>query len=390
MSLVIDSQNVPLERWATEPRTTFQDMLSFIFKKKHLILHDQNFKYTINGRAALYRLFLNIPPERGSTILMPAFHCPTIVEPAMAAGYQIKFYDVDLSLLKAVKDIEGLIDESIAAVLIINYFGFQFDLGALISTRLKDYLVIEDCSHSFFNPRSMSLTEMRGDACVYSFWKQLPSIVGGGVRADKNLLWRSEVNYTSLKNSICTTKDLTKIAIKTLINDVLPLVPIFGAFNDKKDLLSGPVTNRSIERSYPFNKDECFLNIPWFAKAIISHSDLSSIARRRRKNFKLYLELLSDVGGYRRVFTCLPSEVCPWAFPIFLDDRYNNDWVLRNKGLLFFTFGELLHPITNQISTSIPSALMLRDGILCLPVHQDLSEEAIRINCDILMTHFAK
>jgi hypothetical protein len=41
------------------------------------------FHYTYNARAALYQLLLSMPRSGRDVVLLPAFHCTTVVEPAL-------------------------------------------------------------------------------------------------------------------------------------------------------------------------------------------------------------------------------------------------------------------------------------------------------------------
>src|SRR5262249_12366282 len=56
-------------------------------------------RFTFNGRAGIFQylemLRSNGAQEGKRFVLVPAFHCPTVVDPILHAGYDVRFYSVD-------------------------------------------------------------------------------------------------------------------------------------------------------------------------------------------------------------------------------------------------------------------------------------------------------
>jgi len=385
-SLAINTNNnIPLnQEYESEPVAGFSDIFRWLNTPKNSLGKDDSIYYTCNGRGALYQLFLNIPSEYGATVLLPAFHCPTVVEPALSAGYKVKFYDVDLEMGKAFGDFTSLVDDDVAAVLVINYFGFKFNIDKVVSSTNSRFALIEDNSHSFLDARTFRVSAARGDASIYSFWKLLPSTIGGGFTVASSFFEPVHVEIkSSVKNSLQCNKHIFGKALGRFFYSR------FGqAGREKKKLLEGPVTDRNINKSYPFSKLESLFKLPWLPRKIMHYSNLESIVSIRRKNYKTYSSLLVGHQRFAALKPILEDDVCPWAYPILLEDRHNNDYVLRNKGLLFFTFGEILHPELKGGDEAFSQAVELSNNLLCLPVHQDLTDAQIKQNCQILIDYY--
>ena len=114
---------------------------------------------------------------------MPAFHCVTAVEPIVRAGYTPLFYKINEDLSIDYEDLCAKLSSDIAAVVVINYFGFPADIEGILALREKyDYYVIDDWAHSFLDAKSQKLTGDKGDMAIFSFRKLVPSYAGGGLR----------------------------------------------------------------------------------------------------------------------------------------------------------------------------------------------------------------
>src|SRR5262249_33441033 len=86
---------------------------------------------TYNARGALFQLLRAFPDGRQKPILLPAFHCDTVVEPVLRAGYEVIFYRVRRDLSMDYEDIASKMSRGVAAIVVINYCGFPVDLAPM-------------------------------------------------------------------------------------------------------------------------------------------------------------------------------------------------------------------------------------------------------------------
>ena len=77
-----------------------------------------NRAYTSSGRAALLAAFgqMNLPP--GSRVLVPSYHCPTMVAPVVQAGLVPVFYPIGPDGLPKLDDIPPIDLERTGAMIV--------------------------------------------------------------------------------------------------------------------------------------------------------------------------------------------------------------------------------------------------------------------------------
>lgn len=327
-------------------------------------------QYCLNGRAALFQLCEAIGTQgRADTVLVPAYHCPTVVDPILAAGLKVRYYDVGPNLLGAA-DLLATIDASVRAVLIINYFGFEFADPALIGAIRAKTLLIEDCSHSFYNPQQQTLSGQRGDGAIYSFWKQIPALYGGGVRV-------SDTEQLALPAAVPPRaghrrKMQQQILRQTWWHWQRRYLP-------RQQATAPRQRHQASMDDYPFDTDSARLGMPGLSRRIMQRADPAAIGRRRRENFLMYLDALANNPLLQPAFTELPDNVSPWGFPVHIAQRGRHDLPLRQAGVPLFTFGELPHPHLAEISESFPNANRHREELLVFPVHQQLPHQQVQM-----------
>ena len=105
--------------------------------------------YTYNGRGAIYQVLRCLPESQGRSVLVPAFHCPTVVDPILRAGYRVIYYEITPDLKVDCADVLRKLSDDVAAVVLINYFGFPADIDPILADcRASGALIIEDCSQA--------------------------------------------------------------------------------------------------------------------------------------------------------------------------------------------------------------------------------------------------
>lgn len=92
-------------------------------------------------------------------------------------------------------------------------------------------------------------------------------------------------------------------------------------------------------------------------------------------------QLLEGLHGVTPLIKTLPSNACPWAFPVLLEKRSELASLLRKNGVPLFTFGETLHPSQGAAFINDPglfsSVSKFIKNCLCLPMHQQINRKMI-------------
>jgi dTDP-4-amino-4,6-dideoxygalactose transaminase len=354
------------------------------------IIKGIDLQFTYDGRGALFQLFSSLRSAGRTAVLLPAFHCPTVVEPAIRAGLVPRFYRIrgDLSIDHG--DFQRCLDKNIAAALVINYFGFPANAGNLrAACRENQTPLIEDCAHSFLDADPLRLAGEESDMAIYSFKKIVPSYVGGGIRYNSHRAGAGvRLARPPLKDSVVNVKRIVDQGISSSNSRVLHRLRAFtdAQYNRYKhrydDGEAGSATVQDDTTGlYPFFPRLARARIPWYAKYILRTADLDSIVLARQRNYEF---LRSRVAAVAKIDIALPNSirgVCPWGFPVIIRNRSETDWKLRSNGVPLFTFGETLHPslfsdrVANKKTTR--DALELSTSILCLSIHQGISLDSL-------------
>jgi len=338
--------------------------------------------YTYNGRSALYQYFAALQrtvthPAR-NVVLVPAFHCPTVVDPILHAGYEVRFYAIDEGIRVDAGDFLNKLDASVVAALFIRYFGFGNPDRALVTAcRAADVRIIEDCCHSFLAVNPLRLAYSEADATVYSFWKLVPSLVGGGLMLPREARLVPATRLT--RPPVADSCNRIGMLARQLLAREIELVR--GALGSGTDAAAqqakGPAERKPAEQVYPYNPAASAWVMPRSAWRILARARLAEISAARRRNYQLLgarLEMSDELIAVRRE---LQPDACPWGFPVLLNRRQERDYLIRARGVPLFTFGEVLHPLLFARealnSRMLKTARLLSDTILVFSVHQDLT-----------------
>ncbi len=355
--------------------------------------------YFFNARAALFHVLRSLRREGRTRVLLPAFHCVSVVEPAVRAGMQVSFYRIDRRLEIDAGDLHALCGSDVAAVVLINYFGMQARIEPLIEgLRAQGVAVIEDCSHSFMLANPLALSGGRADLSIYSFWKLVPSGIGGGLLSASQ--WPAPpLGSPALKDSVVRTKRLLEEVVVSRGLDSL-LARIYArieaarvrrrhaAAATRSD--SGAAQASAADPALEFDERSASTRLPWLPRHIVGCADLQGIVAARRRHSLVYARRRADAAGPRCVLPERPERACPWAFPVIVPQRSRHDLRLRERGIPVWTFGNMLHPALAGAASAAADrdARYLADNLLCLPVHQGIGEqEADRFARELLM-HF--
>jgi dTDP-4-amino-4,6-dideoxygalactose transaminase len=131
----------------------------------------------------------------------------------------------------------------------------------------------------------------------------------------------------------------------------------------------------NIPEDYYF--DETLINkaILTFTMYMLKRFDFEEIINRRRNN---YIHLLNRLSGNPKIdilFSNLPTGVCPLVFPIIVNKR-DEVCAILNQHVIDATawWAGYYNGLDWE---SYPDACFLKNNLIALPIHQDLSQSDI-------------
>jgi dTDP-4-amino-4,6-dideoxygalactose transaminase len=114
----------------------------------------------------------------------------------------------------------------------------------------------------------------------------------------------------------------------------------------------------------------------WLSARLAATVAPTTVVSSRRRNWGA---LAVGLGRWKPVFKELPEGVCPLAFPIWVERRPKLIGMLRAKGIEPYVFGAFHHPLLDR--TLSQDSRSTREEILCLPLHQELTDTDIERVC---------
>lgn len=347
-----------------------------------------------SGRYAIYHALRVLGSRERRTVLVPAFQCPTVVDPVLHAGYDVRFYAVTEDLIPDAEDLRSKLTPDVGAAIFIRYFGFPSGVDEhLAACREHGVLSIDDWSHTFLEAAPTSLPRSSADVCVFSFKKTVPSLTGGGLLSSRSVLADEQLSRPPLQNTLARFKRLAALRRDRFRADgkSRTLDPR-SAQAQARLQTSTPAIKRNADEAYPYGPDLAWTGIPLVSRAVLTRTCLEQVVIARRRNYLILEKILAGCPGLRLAQQRLPERTCPWGLPVVLEDRAAHDYRLRELGVPLFTFGEVLHPLVRSEAASsskmVATARYLSDSLLVFAVHQDLDEAFMAQYGNVIRRYF--
>ena len=346
--------------------------------------------YLFWARNALYHGLEVLGLSAGDTVLVPAFHCASLVEPLIQRGVTVRFYRVDRDCVPDLADIRARIDGSTRAVLAIHYFGFPAPIREVRELCTHHGLfLIEDCAHLLAGHGAGGVLGEFGDISIFS-WRKLLPVYDGGQLVVNNPAFRAA--FSLARPSMVFRLRVWKNLIDKLI-DGAPGGGLSGVARLTRWLSAAArsVLGRSTRaaesltiNNYGLHFDRSSLNTPMSgpSRRILRTVDVAAVTNLRRANYRRLLAATADIPDLTPLHPDLPEGVCPWVFPVTARGRVGFHRRLRARGIPAATWGEVIHgdlPLHD-----FADAGFLYENLIFLPIHQSLGPDDLQTMIAIL------
>ncbi|QPF73704.1 hypothetical protein G8A07_12750 [Roseateles sp. DAIF2] len=321
------------------------------------------------GRYALHQAYRLAGLRAGGLLLAPAYHCRTMLDPAIALEARIALYPVDAQLHPDLTALAALLDQPQTGprvLLLSHFFGFPVPeptLQALLALCERHGVpLIEDCSHLCMPvlwQRQTCNTGRRGAFGTASSYKFFPVPDGGELWSNAAPLPQDLTLAPSPREELRGLKHLLDAALRG--RGVRAPSATAAPSRDGLDayaegLRCSPFYDRAQERRGGLD----------LAGRLAAHADLDQLTAARRRHYAAWLRHCSGLPGCRPLYPELPDEVIPYMFPLLLDDPQRRFAALKHRGLPIWRWDDMGR-------SDCPVAGQVRLGLIHLPCHQSLS-----------------
>lgn len=356
-------------------------------------LNNDGEMYYFSARYALSAGIQALGIKKGETVLLPAYNCGIEIEPFHYFELNIDFYRVNYDLTFDMEDISKRIRKGVKAVLITHYLGFPQAVEEIrvLCNKWNAYL-IEDCAHALLSSSNGKDLGTTGDISVFSLLKTLP-VPNGGVLVINNgdIRLEREKYSPGVFSALYYIADLMRQKtssdnLATALMEYLVSSLFWHGVNVAKLAAAAvaKVTGRKIVSfvrpdSYVFSSEILNWGVSPLSINIINTTNFDLLKERRRDNFKHLLKRLFQ-SEIRQEFgfpiETLPNGVCPLFFPLLVKENGKREYLylaLKEQGIASHPWWDRFHPAVPW--EEFPEAVTLKERLLGIPIHQDLTFE---------------
>jgi perosamine synthetase len=355
------------------------------------VLDAPHVRLVTSGRIALALALRELGIGSGDSVLLPAYHSLSMVPPVLWLEATPRFYRVDRGARADLDDIAALCDSGgVKALVATHYFGFPQDLAALRALcDARGIALVEDCAHAFFGAYAGRPLGSHGDYAIASSMKFFPMYEGGALVSARHAL--DQVALRSAGKGF-----EAKVVLNTLEHSFrygrLPALRAMLALPmHAKDLLwrrikakqpraaAGALAPGSSDSDFSFDPRWLDKRSSLFARLLLRSVSGSRIVALRRRNYLRLQVALDGLPGCRPLHAALPDGVCPWLFPLVIDDAEGAFARIRQGGLPVVRFAETLW--SGVDAARCADSVYLSRHVLAFPCHQELGEQEFGWMC---------
>ncbi|HDY74874.1 MAG TPA: hypothetical protein ENH51_07170 [Euryarchaeota archaeon] len=124
--------------------------------------------FTNSGRTAIYVVLRSLRLAPGSTVGIPLYTCPSVIDAVIQAGHTPLFVDIDIEHYTLDPEDLRKKHSGLDALIVIHTFGRPAQMDEILDLA-EGVPVIEDCAHSLLSRYRGKVTGTIGDASIFSF-----------------------------------------------------------------------------------------------------------------------------------------------------------------------------------------------------------------------------
>jgi perosamine synthetase len=326
------------------------------------------------GRYALADAYRAAGVGSGGALLAPAYHCRSMLDPAVALGAEVILYPLHADLspdMAALRASMAGASGRIKALLVPHYFGFAQPLAeakALCSRH--GAALVEDCSHVLAGvvEDSGAGPGEAGDYVVSSPYKFFAAPDGGLLWSNGRPLPHRRLAAPRFTDGLRAWRDVLFHGGSESLGNAAPVAPepehpLPEPAREWVEVEAAPSTLYDVARQGTASLA--------LSRWITRHTNLQRLAGRRRQHYAQWLAAVEALPGCRPLYPRLPDDCVPYMFPLLLDRPHEPFFALKRLGMPIWRWDEM------AVSDCAVSAAY-RLGLLHLPCHQELTADDMR------------
>lgn len=329
--------------------------------------------FTPSGAAAILTALRDAGLRAGDEVLVPAYHCPSMVLPILAADAVPRFVPVADDLALSAARLAGLSTVRTRAVLLPHFFGVMQPARDEIRRWCDAHamVLIEDCAHAFYAGEGADPPGGVGHYAIASTRKFFAGAEGGAVVANGRAL-RVGLPRASLADELrCAVRtvqiareyrDLSRAAAQGLVVRDRFEGPCDDAAAAAE---AAPAEVRVSELEGARGQRQACRVTQW----LVRREPHAVSAGIRRARWQRWREVVTTTDGVDAFVDRLPEHAVPYVFAARLRDPGTTFPALKHAGIQVWRWDRLA-------IAGCPTARRLGLELVQLPCQQSLPDEA--------------
>ena len=344
-----------------------------------LLTHPKN-QFTISGRASILLALEILGVGEGDKVLVPTFHCPTMIAPIVARGAQPVFYPLNEDGAPTLEWITQIDSQGIRAMLVAHFFGLPQPLAEVRQWCNKGGVrLIEDCAHALFGAIDDRAIGSWGDLAIASLTKFLPVPEGGCLVNNMDSGSLPLLHKPHIFGQFKAAFDIVHGGVnhgrlRGFRTIVTRLYAFLGLFKQTKRFQVRQAA-LSAEVGISIDTIQAHQALTYASRWMAGHAPYERIVSRRRRNYLFFAQALSGLAGMHPLHPDLPENCAPYVFPLWVDQPDPGYAELRRLEFPVSRW-DRLWPGVPTIEND--SGIKWSCHVLQLACHQDLTPDELK------------
>lgn len=335
-----------------------------------------------SGRVAIALALRRMGVGPGDQVLVPSYHCASMIEPVVWSGATPVFYRIQGNTAVDLADIAAKLASGAKVLMVTHYFGFPQDLTRIRAfCDLHGLQLLEDCAHAFLGEHNGQPLGSYGDYAIASSMKFFPIYEGGCLVSVRHSLapvtlhsaglgFEAKMAFNALEDGF----DYGRLGLlRRLLSLPLGLKNLLWTqFKHRRPAAAEAVAPGSSQGGFGFDPGWLTKRSALFSRLMLRLVSRARMGELRRSNYQRLDAALASLPGCRPLHPALPDGTYPWVFPLVVDDPEPLFQSLKNDGVPIIRFAQYLWPGVDAAVCA--NSVALSRQVLQFPCHQELHE----------------
>ena len=341
--------------------------------------------YTTSGRAAILLALEALGVGPGSAVLLPSYHCPTMVAPAVHLGATPHFFPIDERGAPDLAWLGGQDLRRAKVMLAAHYFGLPQPMATVRHwCHERGIALVEDCAHALFGRSGGKSIGAWGDFAIGSLPKFLPVPEGGCLVVNRAVALPALQRRGMAAGTKAAVDMLDVGAAHGRLAGLNTLIAVGLAglrrLRTRSSAAAGAASSATAEAAPPAGADfvidprQAHRDLARPCRWAAQHLPRARIVDLRRRNYGMLLHRLGGYSGLRPLMPELPPDCAPYVFPLWVDRPDPSYAELRRLGMPVYRWDRVWPGMPHLPADQ---GALWSHHVLQLACHQDLRQEQL-------------